>query len=77
MKKRNEWLKKTTPTKSENKEEQEALDWWNKLPIQNLKNMKDSWVGYLWKYFPEEEHPYHLTTEQVLHIYNSEKEKKK
>jgi hypothetical protein len=34
--------------------------------------MNDSWVGYLWKYYPDKSHPYHLTGEEVQHIYESE-----
>ena len=34
--------------------------------------MNDSWVGYLWKYYPDKSHPYHLTGEEVEHIYESE-----
>lgn len=66
------WYKNLTPESDTNDLMQRALDWWHLLPIQNLKNMDNSWVGYLWKYYPNELHPYHLTGEQVLHIYNNE-----
>lgn len=49
-----------------------ALDWWHNLPIQNLQDMRDSWVGYLWKHYPNKSHPYHLTGEEVQYIYESE-----
>jgi len=67
-----EWKEKLTPIKGTSEETQIALDWWNELPVQNLINMNNSWVGYLWKYYPEKEHPYHLTEEEILFIYEQE-----
>lgn len=67
-----EWDALTSPQTSESKEIQEALDWWHNLPIQNLQDMNKSWVGYLWKYYPTYEHPYHLTGEEILNIYQNE-----
>tara|TARA_R110000868_G_scaffold76573_2_gene220079 strand:- start:19095 stop:19331 length:237 start_codon:yes stop_codon:yes gene_type:complete len=64
-----EWDKYVTPKIGVDEAMQVALDWWWDLCIQNLYDMDDSWVGYLWKYYPEKEHPYHLTGEEVQHIY--------
>lgn len=71
-----EWDKHVTPKKGTSKITQLALDWWHKLPIQNLEDMEDSWVGYLWKYYPEKDHPYHLTKKEILHIYAKEHKNK-
>ena len=71
-KNKKEWVKQLTPNLSISYAVQCALDWWHKLPVQNLENMNDSWVGYLWKYYPDKSHPYHLTSEEVQHIYESE-----
>lgn len=49
-----------------------ALDWWNNLPVQNLQNMNESWVGYLWKYYPNENSPYGLTDKQIYNIWLNE-----
>lgn len=68
-----EWDLYVTPEIGKTPQSQEALDWWHSLAIQNLYNMNDSWVGYLWKYFPNYNHPYHLTEEEILHIYTEEK----
>lgn len=67
-----EWKEKLTPESSEDPRVKKALEWWHGLPIQNLQDMNDSWVGYLWKYYPDKTHPYHLTSEEVQHIYESE-----
>lgn len=70
--KKEEWDKHVTPKLGISVVMQRALDWWHELPIQNLQDMNDSWVGYLWKYYPDKSHPYHLTGEEVQHIYESE-----
>jgi hypothetical protein len=67
-----EWDKQLTPKLGTSDIMQSALDWWHNLPVQDLQVMDNSWVGYLWKYYPEKSHPYHLTTEEVKHIYESE-----
>lgn len=66
------WDKKITPKEGYNTITQDALDWWHQLPIQDLKDMSDSWVGYLWKYFPDKPHPYHLTVDNIKFIYINE-----
>lgn len=71
-KEKEEWDKYITPQIGTSDVMQRALDWWHGLPIQNLYDMDDSWVGYLWKYFPKRNHPYHLTGEEILYIYQSE-----
>ncbi|MFW6243085.1 MAG: hypothetical protein ACOC2W_02905 [bacterium] len=50
-----------------------SKDWWNSLPIQNLYNMDDSWVGYCWKYYPDMNRPYGLTDDEIFHIFINEK----
>jgi hypothetical protein len=67
-----EWKEKLTPLRSEDPIFQKCLDWWHNLPIQNLLNVNDSWVGYIGKYFPNYEHPYHLTVSQIAYIYRKE-----
>lgn len=49
-----------------------VLDWWNDLPIQNLQDMSDSWVGYVWKYYPNREGIYGLTDEEIIYIWKYE-----
>lgn len=66
------WIKKCTPKKSKENNQNE-LDWWHNLPIQDLVDMADSKVGYLWKFYPEKDHPYHLTESEIKHIYNNRK----
>lgn len=51
----------------------ESRDWWNSLPIQNLYDITDSWVGYSWKYYPGGNGPYGLTDDEIIHIYTNEK----
>lgn len=46
-----------------------ALKWWNDLPIQNLQDMSDSWVGYVYKYYPDREGIYDLTDDEILYIW--------
>ena len=70
--KKEEWDKLVTPKLGTSDVMQRALDWWHELPIQNLQDMNNSWVGYLWKYYPDKSHTYHLTCEEVQHIYESE-----
>jgi hypothetical protein len=48
------------------------VDWWNNLPIQNLEDMDDSWVGYVHKYLPNRGGIYALTDDEILFIYNNE-----
>ena len=48
------------------------LVWWNSLPIQNLEDMSDSWVGYCHKYFPNKTDIYHLTNDEIYHIWKNE-----
>lgn len=43
--------------------------WWNNLPVQNLYNMNDSWIGYVWKYYPNREGIYGLTDNEILNIW--------
>jgi len=50
---------------------QEALKWWRELPVQNLEDMEDSWVGYGRKYYTGKS-IYHLTNEEILYIYQKE-----
>ena len=66
------WNENRTPKLGISDVMQRALDWWHELPVQNLQDMADSWVGHLWKYYPDATHPYHLTGEEVQHIYESE-----
>ena len=49
-----------------------AIDWWNGLPIQNLVDMNDSWVGYVCKYYPNKTDIYHLTNKEIINIYKQE-----
>jgi len=49
-----------------------ARAWWENLPIQNLEDMDDSWVGYVRKHFPGRQDIYHLTDDEVLTIYQAE-----
>lgn len=72
-KEKQEWDKHITPKLGTSIVMQRALDWWYELPIQNLQDMNNSWVGYLWKYYPDKSHPYHLTGEEVQHIYKNER----
>ena len=51
----------------------ESKQWWDSLPIQNLYDITDSWVGYCWKYYPDRGGPYGLTDKEILHIYVNEK----
>jgi len=69
------WSENMTPEFDVSADIQQALNWWHGLAIQNLENMNDSWVGYLWKYYPEKSHPYHLTANEVYHIYKHENKK--
>jgi hypothetical protein len=67
-----EWNKHLTPKLDTSNSIQHALNWWHQLPVQNLQDINNSWVGYLWKYYPNKTHPYHLTKEEVRHIYECE-----
>lgn len=69
---KNDWQEKLTPKTGTSHNMQKALDWWHGLSIQNLQNMNDSWVGYLWKYYPEKTHPYHLTGNEIQYIWTQE-----
>lgn len=51
----------------------DAYNWWNNLPVQNLIDMRDSWVGYVQKHFPSREGIYALSLEEITHIYIKEK----
>jgi hypothetical protein len=53
--------------------QKQALEWWDDLPIQNLKDMSDSWVGYVNKYYPQKTDIYHLTNDEILHIWLGER----
>lgn len=50
-----------------------VLEWWNNLPIQNLRDPSDSWSGYVMKYYPERGGCYGLTNEEILIIWENEK----
>jgi len=54
------------------KKSRSMLVWWNSLPIQNLEDMSDSWVGYCHKYFPNKTDIYHLTNDEIYHIWKNE-----
>ena len=64
--------RKRTPLITDDEDKQKALDWWHNLPIQNLLEVNDSWVGYLWKYYPDRSEPYNLTVDEVYHIFKNE-----
>jgi hypothetical protein len=64
--------RKRTPLITDDKDKQKALDWWHNLPIQNLLEVNDSWVGYLWKYYPDKSEPYNLTVDEVYYIFKNE-----
>jgi hypothetical protein len=49
-----------------------AMDWWNSLPIQNLVDMDDSWVGYVHKYLPNRGGIYALSDAEILYIWKKE-----
>lgn len=66
------WDSRVSPVVSSSVETQRALDWWNNLPIQNLQEPSQSWVGFLQKYYPSASHPYHLTAKQIQYIYDNE-----
>jgi hypothetical protein len=51
--------------------EKNASEWWDELPIQNLENMSDSWVGYVYKYYPEKTDIYHLNQIEIKYIWLS------
>lgn len=48
------------------------LEWWNELPLQNLKDMNHSWVGYVWKYYPHKTDCQDVTKEEILQIWLNE-----
>lgn len=52
---------------------EDALDWWDELPIQNLHKPSDSRVGYFLKYYPNKTGYQNLTIEEVLYMYVREK----
>ena len=64
--------RKRTPLITDDEDKQKALDWWHNLPIQNLLEVNDSWVGYLWKYYPDKSEPYNLTVDEVYYIFKNE-----
>lgn len=49
-----------------------ALKWWDELPIQNLIDVSDSWAAYCMKYYPNGKDIYHLTKEEIHHIWKNE-----
>lgn len=56
------------------KDVKKAVHWWNELPIQNLENMDDSWVGYVHKHYPKKTDIYHLTDSEILYIWREEQQ---
>jgi len=60
-----EWDKHVTPKLGTFDAMQRVLDWGHELPIKNLEDMHNSWVGYLWKYYPDRPHPYHLKGKEI------------
>lgn len=66
-----------TPTTSDNKLTQEALNWWNSLPIQDIYEGKLGWANLATKHFPNTvKDIYHLTSAEVVYIYVSENDDK-
>lgn len=46
-----------------------SVEWWDNLPIQNLEDMSDSWVGYVNKYYPGKKDIYRLTPNEILNMW--------
>lgn len=66
-----EWNIGLTPEKSVSISIQKALDWWHSLPIQDLQEGK-GWANFCMQYFPNKTECYHLTSDEVFHIYENE-----
>lgn len=49
-----------------------SIVWWNNLPLQNLQDMEKSWVGYIWKYYPDKKGYADVTTDEIFHIWLNE-----
>jgi hypothetical protein len=55
------------------KRSRSALEWWNNLPIQNLKEPLESWAGYTMKYFPDRGGCYAYSNEEIFFVWEKER----
>lgn len=68
-----EYIYQKDQTQSE--EDTAAWYWWNQLPLQNLRDAKDSKAGYCMKYHPEGTDCNSLSKEEIINIWKQEHQK--
>jgi hypothetical protein len=66
------WLQGITPTKATTTEKQPALDWWHKMPIQDIYDCKWSWANLCIKYHPNKTECYHFSEDEVYDMWKQE-----
>jgi hypothetical protein len=48
---------------------QNALDWWNGLPLQNIYDCRNGWANLVMIYYPEKTDCQNISIEEILYIY--------
>lgn len=66
------WNKYLTPKLSIFDVMQRALDWWHKLPIQDIEECRFGWANLCMKYYPTKTDCYHFTGEEVQYMWEQE-----
>lgn len=48
---------------------QQALDWWNSLPLQNIYDDRNGWANLMNIYYPNKEDCQDVSIEEILYMY--------
>lgn len=52
---------------------QDALDWWNGLPLQNIYDCRNGWANLVMIYYPNRGDCQNVSIEEILYMYVREK----
>lgn len=48
---------------------QNALDWWNNLPIQDIRDCRNGWANLVMIYYPDKYDCQDVTIEEILYMF--------
>ena len=51
---------------------EKSLEWWNDLPVQNIRDDRNGWANLVMIYYPNRGSCYGLTDKQIMYMYIQE-----
>lgn len=48
---------------------QNALDWWNELPLQDIYDCRNGWANLIMIYYPDKTNCQDVSIEEILYMY--------